>query len=214
MKDQVAIIMSILSFLLAVISLIRTIRQRPEASWSIRRTKMEQLVSAGQMPTLEQLHVSKGSRYAEIDNDGDGDAFAVRVFGHNCNVYIMDWKRDEDGKWVRSGVNMVPVVRTGGSTMKLIICPQNEAATIPDDAEICIHWRKSPTRLRRCGYDHAPVEGRSHWWNEKDWQIHHRVTERIKLWIAHRQFHQNPKDAEIDSAQSALLPGLTSTPTD
>lgn len=58
-------------------------------------------------------------------------------------------------------------------------------------------WTKSPTRLRRCGYEEIPLtsELADKWWEEKDWKASHRLAERFRTWCAHRRFHHNPEDA-------------------
>lgn len=83
-----------------------------------------------------------------------------------------------------------------GEDVKLAIWPPEGMDELPEDAEICVHWTKSPTRLRHCGYATIPAaDMRDDWWNDKDWQTRHRIAERVRGWNAHRRFHRNPEDA-------------------
>ncbi|MDF7663310.1 hypothetical protein PT282_01255 [Bifidobacterium sp. ESL0763] len=148
----------------------------------------------------------------QLTNDGDGDAFDVRAFGHNCIVYEAEWEKRPDGRWTNKEVTMYPAMPSNGETANLIILPPEGHDEIPCDAEVCIHWKRSPTRLRRCGYTHTPIAGDEDWWNDKDWQIRHRVAERLKLVVEHRRFHHNPKDAETTPNQPISMPNLTPTP--
>lgn len=195
MKDIIAIVISILSFLLALISLVRTIRRQAEASWAFIRVDADKLEQDKLMPPLKTLSGNKAMRVMFAMNDGDGDAFDVRAFGHNCIVHMMKWEELPDGgQWKNEEITMWPMVKTG-DTVNLIVRPLDGDDEIPDDAEVCVHWTKTPTRLRKCGYEHIPVSGDEDWWDDKDWQVHHRIAERWKLWLAHRRFHRHPQDA-------------------
>ena len=93
---------------------------------------------------------------------------------------------------------MVPrMSNEDGDDVKIAIWLPDGADDMPEDARICIHWTKSPTRLRRCGYEEIPLtsELADKWWEEKDWKASHRLAERFRTWCAHRRFHHNPEDA-------------------
>lgn len=45
---------------------------------------------------------------AIIANDGDGDAFDVRVFGHNCIIRAYAWEKLSNGNWKIGERTMVP----------------------------------------------------------------------------------------------------------
>lgn len=89
------------------------------------------------------------------------------------------------------------MIANDGDDVKIAIWPPEGADDMPEDARICIHWTKSPTRLRRCGYEEIPLtsELADKWWEEKDWKASHRLAERFRAWSAHRRFHHNPEDA-------------------
>ena len=82
-----------------------------------------------------------------IANDGDGDAFDVRVFGHNCIIRAYAWEKLPNGSWKIGERTMVPrMSNEDGDDVKIAIWPPEGADDMPEDARICIHWTKSPTR--------------------------------------------------------------------
>lgn len=101
-----------------------------------------------------------------------------------------------EASWMNSYI--VPrMSNEDGDDVKIAIWLPDGADDMPEDARICIHWTKSPTRLRRCGYEEIPLtsELADKWWEEKDWKASHRLAERFRTWCAHRRFHHNPEDA-------------------
>lgn len=89
-----------------------------------------------------------------------------------------------------------PRVETANDDVKIAIWPPEGTDELPSDAAICIHWTKTPTRLRRCGYLTIPIaEMKDAWWEDKDWKVCHRIAGRIRERHAHRKFHRNPEDA-------------------
>ena len=84
----------------------RTVRHRPEASW-MNSYIVTRLPNA--TPSLTDEHGRLPVRKAMIANDGDGDAFDVRVFGHNCIIRAYAWENSqtvtgesENGRWSRA----------------------------------------------------------------------------------------------------------------
>ncbi|ETY70983.1 hypothetical protein [Bifidobacterium moukalabense] len=147
-------------------------------------------------PSLFDEHGRLPVQKSMLSNDGDGDAFDVRVFGHDCVVRAYAWEKRSDNKWKIGERTMVPRISNDGDDVKLAVWLPEDMDELPTDAAICVHWVKSPTRLRRCGYATIPVsELQDEWWKEKDWRARHRIAERIREWWAHRRFHRNPEDA-------------------
>lgn len=188
-------IIAAISLFWTAITFGRTVRHRPEASWmnSYIVTRLRNAT-----PPLTDEHGRLPVRKAMIANDGDGDAFDVRVFGHNCIIRAYAWEKPPNGSWKIGERTMVPrMSNEDGDDVKIAIWLPDGADDMPEDARICIHWTKSPTRLRRCGYEEIPLtsELADKWWEEKDWKASHRLAERFRTWCAHRRFHHNPEDA-------------------
>lgn len=187
-------IIAIISLMGSAIAFARTIRRRPEASWM--NTYIVTTVPNATPPIDDGC--GRKPRFAMLTNDGDGDGFDVRVFGHNCIIRAYAWEKLPNGSWKIGERTMVPrISNEDGDDVKIAIWPPDGADDMPEDARICIHWTKSPTRLRRCGYEEIPLtsELADKWWEEKDWKASHRLAERFRAWSAHRRFHHNPEDA-------------------
>lgn len=187
-------VVSVISLIGSAIAFSRTVRHRPEASW-VNMNILTKVRNA--TPPLHDEHGKKPARLSMLTNDGDGPAYDVRIFGHNCVVRSYAWEKLDNGEWKVGERTMIPRIVTDDDDVKMAIWPPDNQDDFPDDAAICIHWIKSPTRLRHCGYTTIPVgELADKWWEEKDWQARHRIAERIREWWAHRKFHRNPEDAE------------------
>lgn len=163
-------IIAAISLFWTAITFGRTVRHRPEASWmnSYIVTRLRNAT-----PPLTDEHGRLPVRKAMIANDGDGDAFDVRVFGHNCIIRAYAWEKLPNGSWKIGERTMVPrMSNEDGDDVKIAIWLPDGADDMPEDARICIHWTKSPTRLRRCGYEEIPLtsELADKWWEEKDWR--------------------------------------------
>lgn len=188
------------SDVIALISLIgsafafsRTIRHRPEASW-VNLNILTNEPNA--TPPLADENGRAPKRLSMLANDGDGPAFDVRVFGHDCIVRAYAWER-LDHAWKIGEQTMMLRVDNDEDDVKLAIWPPEGMDDFPEDAMLCIHWVKSPTRLRRCGYATIPLKNMADkWWEERDWQLRHRLSERFKEWREHRRFHRHPEDAK------------------
>ena len=115
-----------------------TVRHRPEASW-MNSYIVTRLPNA--TPSLTDEHGRLPVRKAMIANDGDGDAFDVRVFGHNCIIRAYAWEKLSNGNWKIGERTMVPrISNEDGDDVKIAIWPPEGADAIPEDARICIHW--------------------------------------------------------------------------
>lgn len=185
-------IIAIISLMGSAIAFARTIRRRPEASWM--NTYIVTTVPNATPPIDDGC--GRKPRFAMLTNDGDGDGFDVRIFGHNCIIRAYEWEKLGGKQWRIGERTLIPRISNDGEDVKLAIWPPEGMDELPEDAEICVHWTKSPTRLRHCGYATIPAaDMRDDWWNDKDWQTRHRIAERVRGWNAHRRFHRNPEDA-------------------
>ena len=99
----------------------RTVRHRPEASW-MNSYIVTRLPNA--TPSLTDEHGRLPVRKAMIANDGDGDAFDVRVFGHNCIIRAYAWEKLSNGNWKIGERTMVPrISNEDGDDVKIAIWP-------------------------------------------------------------------------------------------
>lgn len=188
-----SVIIAAISLLVSFAALVRTWRHEPEASW-MHTSIVSDL--PGIVPSLSGERGRMPVRMGMLSNDGDGDAFDVRVFGHDCIVRAYAWEKLKDGRWKIGERTMIPRVETANDDVKIAIWPPEGTDELPSDAAICIHWTKTPTRLRRCGYLTIPIaEMKDAWWEDKDWKVCHRIAGRIRERHAHRKFHRNPEDA-------------------
>lgn len=63
-----------------------------------------------------------------IANDGDGDAFDVRVFGHNCIIRAYAWEKLSNSRWKIGERTMVPrISNEDGDDVKIAIWPNDSA---------------------------------------------------------------------------------------
>lgn len=99
-------------------------------------------------PPLTDEHGRLPVRKAMIANDGDGDAFDVRVFGHNCIIRAYAWEKLPNGSWKIGERTMVPrISNEDGDDVKIAIwrpkarmtCPRmpGSASTGPNHLQDC-----------------------------------------------------------------------------
>ena len=97
-------------------------------------------------PPLTDEHGRLPVRKAMIANDGDGDAFDVRVFGHNCIIRAYAWEKLSNGSWKIGERTMVPrISNEDGDDVKIAIWPPEGADDMPADTKKYHSRRNSPT---------------------------------------------------------------------
>lgn len=135
-----SVIIAAISLLVSFAALVRTWRHEPEASW-MHTSIVSDL--PGIVPSLSDERGRMPVRMGMLSNDGDGDAFDVRVFGHDCIVRAYAWEKLKDGRWKIGERTMIPRVETANDDVKIAIWPPEGTDELPSDAAICIHWTKN-----------------------------------------------------------------------
>ena len=108
-------IIAIISLMGSAIAFARTIRRRPEASWM--NTYIVTTVPNATPPIDDGC--GRKPRFAMLTNDGDGDGFDVRIFGHNCIIRAYEWEKLSGKQWRIGERTLIPRISNDGEDVKL-----------------------------------------------------------------------------------------------